>query len=297
MRRLRFWVIITGIWLNLFFNIERVMFYRLDANIIRADTYIFVIIVALLPLLLPRLSNLSFSSILIVATGLFLYVWYQNPWWGQAVAIYYPQANALTMLTILQVNAIILTGLLSRQISFSLNEFEDVIAKITFGHIGARPAPFAEEQSEMYREVRRAARYGRPLVIMAVKVDSESMREPLPQIVADVQKAMMKEFTLASIAKSLDENLLSFDIIALHDNHFIVTMPETSAQDIAPVVQRLENANKDKLGITVQIGTASFPHDAVTFEHLVELALDKADPYPQRQFMPGREPAVAAKEV
>lgn len=121
MRRLRFWVIITGIWLTLFFNIERVMFYRLDANIIRADTYIFVIIVALLPLLLPRLSNLSFSSILIVATGLFLYVWYQNPWWGQAVAIYYPQANALTMLTILQVNAIILTGLLSRQISFSLN--------------------------------------------------------------------------------------------------------------------------------------------------------------------------------
>lgn len=297
MRRLRFWVIVTGVWLTFFFNIERIIYDQFDANIIRSDTYIFVTIVALVPLLLPRLSNFSFSSILIIATALFLYVWYQNPRWGQSVVMNYPQANAISMLTILQINAIILTGLLSRQISYSTNEFEDVIAKITFGHIGARPAPFAEEQSDMYREVRRAARYGRPLVMVAIKIDEESVQLPLPAVVKDVQNAMMKEFTLASIAKSLDENLLSFDIIALRDNYFIVTMPETSAQDISPTVQRLENAIKDKLGIAVRVGAASFPNEAVTFEHLVELAIEKADPLQQSQSIPEHNRSVMAKEV
>ena len=284
MRQLRFWLIITGVWLTFFFNIERIIFNRFDTNIIRSDTYIFVAIVALLPLLLPRLHNFSFSSILIIVTVLFLYIWYQSPRWGQSVTVHYPQTNALSMLTILQVNAIILTGLLSRQISYSLNEFEYIVAKITFGHIGARPTPFAEEQSGMYREVRRAARYGRPLVMIAIKIDEESIQTPLPQMVKDVQKAMMKEFTLASIAESLDENLLSFDTIALRDNCFIITMPETSAQDIPTVVQRLESAIKEKFGIAVGIGAASFPNEAVTFEHLVELAIEKADPPEQSQY-------------
>ena len=48
MRRLRLWIIITGVWLTFFFNIERIIFYQVDANIIRYDTYIFVAIVALI---------------------------------------------------------------------------------------------------------------------------------------------------------------------------------------------------------------------------------------------------------
>ncbi len=297
MRRLRFWVIVTGIWLTFFFNIERIILDRFDANIIRSDTYIFVAVVALVPLLLPRLRNLSFSSLIIVTTALFLYIWYQNPRWGRSVAVNYPQANAISLLTIFQINAIILTGLLARQISYSLSEFEEVIARITFGHIGARPTPFAEEQSEMYREVRRAARYNRPLAMVAVKLDEASIQTPLPQMVKDVQKAMMKEFTLASIAKSLDESLLSFDTIALRDNYFIVTMPETSAQDISLIVQRLENAIKDKFGIVVQIGAASFPNEAVTFESLVELAINNADQRWESQYQPEPNQAAVAQEV
>jgi hypothetical protein len=297
MRRLRFWIIVTGIWLTFFFNIERIIFEQFDANIIRSDTYIFVAIVALVPLLLPRLNSLSFSSILIIATAVFLYLWYQNPRWGQSVVLNYPQANAMSMLTILQINAILLTGLLSRQISYSTNEFEDVIAKITFGHIGARPAPFAEEQSDMYREVRRAARYGRPLAMVAIKIDEKSIQYPLPAIIKDVQNAMMKEFTLASIAKSLDENLLSFDIIALRDNYFIVTVPETAAQDISPLVQRLENAIEDKLGIAARIGAVSFPKDAVTFEHLVELAIENTDPHQHNPSIPEHKRTIATEEV
>lgn len=286
MRQLRFWIIITGVWLTFFFNIEKVIFQEFGANIIRSDTYIFVAIVALAALLLPRLSNLSFAVLLIIVTAIFLYVWYKDPRWTRSVYAYYPQANAASLLIILQINAIILTGLLTRQTSYGLREFEDVIANITFGHIGKRPVPFAEEQSEMYREVRRAARYGRPLAIIAVKVNEDTIQTPLPQMVKEVQKAMMKEFTLAGIARTLDESLLSFDSIALRNNYFIVTMPETSAHEMSQIAQRLENVIKEKLEIPVHIGTASFPDEAVTFEKLVELAVDKADQELKNRFVP-----------
>ena len=278
MRRLRLWIIITGIWLTFFFNIERIIFYQVDANIIRSDTYIFVAVVALVVLLLPRLSNLAFSLLLVVVTSLFLVAWYYDPRWGQSVVSKnYTAPNAIALLTIIQINAIILTGLLTKQISYELNQFETVIANITFGHIGKRPISFAEEQSEMYREVRRAARYERPLAMIALKIDADTLQVPLPQIVEDVQKAMMKEFTMAGIARILDENLLGFDTIALRDNYFIVTMPETRIQDIPQTAQRLENIIHSRLNIPVKIGTASFPDEAITFESLVELAVVKAD--------------------
>ena len=179
------------------------------------------------------------------------------------------------MLTIIQVNAIILTGLLARQITYGLSEFENVIANITFGHIGKRPGNFSEEQSVMYRELRRARRYGRPLAVIALKVDEEIFKIPLPNIVEEVQQAMMKEYTLAGISRILDSNLQSFDTIALRDNCFIVLLPETADQ-ISQIGQRLEKAIKDNMGIQVGVGTASFPNEAMTFESLVELAMVNA---------------------
>jgi GGDEF domain-containing protein len=274
MKWLRFWIAILSIWLVFFFNIERI-FFDLDFNIIRLDTYIFVAFVALATFLLPRLKILSFSFLLVCVASLFLIFWYQDPNWEQNVSRNFTHLNATVLLTIIQVNAIILTGLLARQITYGLSEFENVIANITFGHIGKRPGDFSEEQSVMYRELRRARRYGRPLAVIALKVDEETFNVPLPKIVEEVQQAMMKEYTLAGISRILDSNLQSFDTIALRDNCFIVLLPETADQ-ISQIGQRLEKAIKDNMGIQVGVGAASFPNEAMTFESLVELAMVNA---------------------
>jgi len=277
MRNIRFWVIISGVWLTFFFNIERILFDQADANIFRADTYIFVAVVAVMPLLLPKLSNLAFASLLVAVTTLFLVIWYQDPRWGNHVAADYAHLNAVTLLVIIQIIAIILSGLLTRQISYALEEFEGVIANIIFGHIGKRPIPFGQEQSEMYREVRRAARYERPLAMIALKVDAEAIQVPPPRIVKDVQQAMMKEFTMAEIARVLDENLFGFDTIALRGNYFFVLLPETETKDLPYIAHKLKDTICEEIDIPVQIGTASFPEEAITFESLVELAVDNAN--------------------
>lgn len=272
MKKLRFWIGILSIWLIFFFNIERILF-KADVNIIRSDTYFFVAIVALATLLLPRLRGVSFALLLIICTAFFLWFWYYDPDWKKHVVSHFAHLNATVLLTIIQINAIVLTGLLARQITYQLSEFESVITNITFGQIGKQPAPFSEEQSAMYREIKRARRYERPLSVMALKVDTETIQAALPRMVKEVQQAMMREYTLAGMARTLNDNLHGFDTIALRDNFFIVVLPETTSETVPHITQRLEKAIKEKLDIQVQIGTASFPDQAMTFERLIELAM------------------------
>lgn len=293
MKRLRFWIAVLSIWLVFFFNIERV-FTELGLNIIRSDTYIFVAMVAVAIILLPGLNNFSFALLLATVASIFLVVWYQDTKWEENVAANYAHINATALLTIIQVNAIILTGLLSRQIAYSLTAFEDVISNITFAHVGKLPGDFTEEQSVMYRELRRARRYERPLAVLALSVDEKSFQMPSPKIVKEVQLAMMKEYTFAGISRILDENLQSFDTIALRNNNFIVVLPEIASEQVSQISQRLQKAIKENIGIQVGVGAASFPDEAITFESLIELAVANASQSRETQLpaMSGQQQAI-----
>lgn len=288
MKKLRFWVAILSLWLIFFFNIERILLVD-KVNIIQSNTYIFVAVVAIAVLLLPRLRGFSFSVLLIVLASLFLLDWYLNPSWEKNVSANFAHLNATALLTIIQLNAIILTGLLARQITYQLEEFEGVIAAITFSQIGKRPGVFAEEQGAMYREIKRARYYERPLAVMALKVEETSFQTALPHIIEDVQKAMMKEFTLASIARTLNENLHGFDTIALRDNYFIIVLPETKADAVPHIAQRVTKTITEKTGADLQVGTAIFPDEAQTFERLIEMAMENSNHRTVTRFEPSAQ--------
>ncbi|RME76991.1 MAG: hypothetical protein D6784_04655 [Chloroflexi bacterium] len=258
------------------FNLERILSYQIEANLIQSGTYIFVITSALVPLLFPRLNRRTFAVVLAAIAGSFLVNWYLDPDWERTVAAEFVHLNAAVVLLLLQISMIVVTGLLVRQIANSLIEFEDVIAQIIYSHLGGPARPFDEEQSVMYREVRRAVRYGRPLAVVAVTVDEASLSGAVPRIVEEIQQAMLKEFTLAKIAGLLTENTFDCDIVALSGNNFIVLLPEASAQDVPKITRRLEAAVQQKLGIAVKTGTATLPDEATTFDRLIELAMAQA---------------------
>jgi len=269
MKSLRFWITILIIWIIFFFNIERI---NSPINI-RSYTYIFVAVVAAMTLALPRLERIPFFILLATPVPVFLVLktlmergdWHENLLLGNALP-----------LTVTQVSAIILTSLLARQIYYRLREFEDVIANVTFNYIGKLPKPFSEGQGTIYREVKRARRYHRPLALIAFKVNEANFQIVLPEMVKEVQQAMMREYIMAGIARILAENMHDFDTIAVRDNNFILVLPEISAEETAHIAQKLEDAVKEKMKVKLQVGTASFPNEAMTFESLVELALKNA---------------------
>ena len=62
-------------------------------------------------------------------------------------------------------------------------------------------------------------------------------------------------------------------MIAWTNNHFLILLPEVTSDQLPDLVNQLRQAVSDQVGVTPQIGSASFPNDAVTFESLVEKAV------------------------
>jgi GGDEF domain-containing protein len=271
MKKLRLWTTVLIIWLIFLFNIE-----RLNSPInIRAYTYIFVAIIAVISLVWPRLRWLPYRALMLTSIPAFLLFkafWNGHPIGGEALP-----------LTVTQVSAIILTGLIARQIHYGLREFEDVITNITFGQIGNLPKPFSEMQSSIYREVRRARRYQRPLSVITLKIDERSIQVALPKMIKAVQQAMMKQYVLANVTRILDDDIDDFGTITLRDDCFILVLPEKTANEAHLIAQRLENAVQEKVSVEVETGTASLPNEAITFEALVELAVKNVDQKTKRQ--------------
>ena len=261
MKRLRLLIVTIVLWLFLLYNIERL---SQPINISSA-AYIFVAVVAALAILVPQLHRLSLWLILGAPIVLFLTIksWLGYPLWGAAIPLIVTELSFIT-----------LTSLLARQVNHVLSEFEQVMTDITIKTIGKPTEPFARGQGEMYREVRRARTHQRPLSLIALGVDEETLRNPLPRIVIEAQQAMRKHLALAGIARVMDAELEDYHIIAKQNSHFIVLLPETDQEALAALEKQLRQAVTEQMGITLKTGTSFLSEDVITFERLIEEATD-----------------------
>jgi GGDEF domain-containing protein len=265
MKRMRFLIAILVTWLFLFYNIERL---SEPINITRV-AYTLVPIMAVLVILVPRLRKVPLGVLLVgpIPIVLVLRAWLRYGTWDTAIP-----------LTVTEICVIALTTILARWVGNGLSEFESAIANITIGQAGKLPEPFSIGQGEMYREVRRARHYQRPLTLMAIGVEEESIQVALDRMVQEVQQAMMKQYVLSGVARTLCAALEDYHIIAQRNDHFLALLPEVTSEQLTDLTGRLRKAVSEQVGVTLQIGTASFPEDAMTFENLVEKAVEEMDP-------------------
>ena len=270
MKKLQFFIAVLIGWLIFLFNIERLT----ETVDIRSYTYIFVALIAVIVVVYPSLSNRYFWLLLffVVPTYLILKTLFESGTWQKNLF----EGFAFPV-TFTQVGAIVLTGILARQISYGLVEFNQIIHDLTFGRIGALPHKFSEEQGVMYNEVKRARRFHRPLSILALKANDETIQRVLPRMVEEVQQAMLHEYAYAGMARILDENLLEHDIIVRRSDYFLILLPETTAENVPAVINKISEAIKARMNIKLETGVANFPDDGATFERLVELAMQRTN--------------------
>jgi GGDEF domain-containing protein len=257
---MRFLVAMLIIWLFLFYNIERLS----EPIDIAGVAYTFVPIVAALTISLPRLRQVPLWALVVMPVPVYL---------GLKALTGYAVWGAAMPLTVTEVCVIAVTIILSRWVSSGVSEFENAVARITIGQLDVQAGPFSTGQAEMYREIRRARHYQRPLALMAVGVEEKSIQVALDRMVQEVQHAMMKRYVLSDIAKTLCQKLEDYNVIAQTNHHFLILLPEVSSDHLAELASRLRQAVSEQVGATLQIGTASFPDDAVTFESLVDRAV------------------------
>ena len=264
MKRMRFLVATLIAWLFLFYNIE-----RLSAPINITDVaYTFVPFVAALTILVPRLRRVPLGVLLLAPIPVFLVLkaWWKSRVWGTSLP-----------LTVTEICVIVVTILLARWVSNEVSEFESALAHITIGYTAELPEQFSAGQTEMYQELRRARHHNRPLALMAIGIEKESIQVALDRMVQEVQQTMMKRYVLADVSRTLCDELEGYNIIARNNDHFLVLLPEVTSEEVTDLVGSLHKTVSEQVGVVLQIGTASFPDDAVTFDSLVEMAVGEME--------------------
>ncbi len=260
MKQIRFRVVVLICWLISIYGIGRL----LDPLYITAVTSAMLLIVAVLTLLAPGLARAPVGVILAIPTLIFLVL--------KAAA----GATVLgtgALLTITELCVIAITILLARWVSSAVNEFESAIAHITIGRRGYTPEPPMAGSGSIYREIRRARNYERPLALMAIAVEEKSVQIALDRMVQEAQLTLMKQYALSGVSRVLCEELEDCNVVVQSNGHFLIGLPEVTPEQLPALMERLRQLVSEQVGVSLKIGTASLPSDGLTYEGLQDKAI------------------------
>jgi hypothetical protein len=124
----------------------------------------------------------------------------------------------------------------------------------------------------MFREVRRARRYERPLSMLAVSAALSQAPIAIAELLEQARRESLDRYARARLAALLDEETAGSTLIADRGDHFLLLLPETGANEAEQVAKRIERAAAEQHGMSVRFGMASFPHQEITFDKLLETA-------------------------
>lgn len=130
-------------------------------------------------------------------------------------------------------------------------------------------------------EIKRADRYNRPLSLVMIDVDQFKEYN-------DIQGHQMGDEVLKGIANTLKRWTRLIDVVSrFGEDEFAVILPETDEEGSMTVARRLKKRIEDTYFpfessqpsgcITVSMGTATFPENAVSAKELIKNAIDALD--------------------
>jgi GGDEF domain-containing protein len=262
MRGLRWNLVFIVIWFFFLYNIE-----RLIAPInIASFVYVFAAVLAVLIILMPALNNANLWILFAITL---------IPFFGLKILFNYEIGGTNFSITVTEICAVGVSLGLARQVGKALGKLQDEITQISFGHGEDGTRDFNVEQTQIYREIRHARRYGRPAALMAISASEKSINLALHRFIEGARNNITRKYIASQVAKLLTEELHDSDKITQREDHFIVLLTETNWENALSVVNRLKASAEEKLHVKLNIGLSTFPDEAITFERLLETAEDK----------------------
>lgn len=235
MKQLRIRAILLACWLIGFY----VTVHFWEPVTVSPITYLFVLVLVVFVMTTPRLNRIHYTWMLTVPAIVFFAI---------KALMELPILGSALPVTIIETGAILLTTVLLLWVRSAIHEFENAVADITIGRREKIIETATEGQSILYREVRRARNHQRPLVLMAVAIDENSIKGALDRMVKEAQQSLIRQFTFANVSKTLCEKLEDCDIVVQTNSHFLIVLPETKPDDLPGLIERLRKQVSDQVG-------------------------------------------------
>ncbi len=261
MKDIRRQLLILALYLILTFNLE-----RLDLNgqtLINFRPYFYALVIAgiLSMLVFPILQRTSIYILLAL--------------WGTAYTtlwLVYARENGLThnlQIVIIQFIFLEASIWMTYELTNKLNQTESTLNSLITNIFPNRVMDMSSASKWIDNEMTRSRRHNHPLSVLIINPDSQQSDEKHPMF-ENLQREIMQHFAIARAGQILSESIRQTDLIIRDEkNQFIIIMPETDAMSSKVIAARIQDKFADKIGASMNWGTASFPDEALTFEDLV----------------------------
>ena len=259
MKRLRLSCAIFFCWLFVLYNIERLY----EPINIASFVYVFACLSAAPMVLVPRLSRIPLFKLLPPLAAAVLVL---KPIFGYGIGGEY------LPLTIMELGVVTFTVALAYHVGRQLEDARNAVVSTLINHLDDQTRPFDKGLEDMYREVRRARAFNRPLALLAVAPTTDSVNVTLDRFTKEAHREAAEQYVQAKLAKVLSTGTKGSDIITRAGDHFVMLLPETGRHKTNRLVKKLRTKVQSELGLDIAIGASVFPDDEVTFVKLVERA-------------------------
>jgi hypothetical protein len=259
MTRLRLWCAALLAWFFLLFNVER-LYAPLD---LASFVYALAALLSLGIIFFPFAGRLSWPS-----TALALLVALLSAKWCFGYRI----GQSALPLTVTEYCALGVSVAFARQLASGLEEFRTALFRCLVTDLEDRTHSFDAGQAHLYREVRRARWFARPLSVLAIAPEPGAVEAARDRLQNEMTNRMLHQYVTARLADLLSRGLKDCDVIAQRQRHFVAVLPETKANQAEEIAGRLQDEARNCLGLDLRIGISSFPAEEVTLVRLLERA-------------------------
>ncbi len=284
MNRLHRSIIALFVWSFVFYNVERWQ----GAINLASPVYLVAPLIAIAILTFRQLQLLGATTLATAAVPVWLIVKWTSG---------YPLAGPALPLTVTESLSLVVTVMLSYQISGGLNEYRKAAITTLIEHMQEGTRPLSEVESELIKELRRARKHERPLAAVAIQVPPSAVTESLDRFSREVQQVLARQYVTARVGQMVRAQLSDHDIVTQSPDGLVALLPEVDRSDADSLVADLQAEISAELGLEVRIGIAMFPDDEVTLHALMEGARRRTSEVADAHRCPERKPRVSTQPV
>lgn len=164
---------------------------------------------------------------------------------------------------------------LAYQLADGISHAESILDAMALGAFPNRVQDIQDASRQIKLEITRSRRYYRPLclIVLSAEVSDEVVAD---KYILNIQHDLAKRFSIARMGQVIDEHLRQTDMVFRDNrNRFVIMCPETNYESSVLLAKRIANLVQAKTGVTLMMGVATFPDDALNFDDLMDVAMNR----------------------